>query len=149
MKKIILSAVILSSLLFSSILSVNAQEWFISELLELDTGIEVYNLSQIPSLEPQNFSNSSVQATYNEFLSIDRVLRNEFISQYRAGDITTYQMQDLVTSYKNFLYYTNRTFMYIAQEERWIRSKETQLAINSGYSNMRISYSRVVNIISR
>jgi len=147
MRRIITKNIILASIMISSIISVSASGWALERLLEINTGLEVYNMQSIPSLEAQNYSNSSVQTTYNDFLRTDTTLRNEFIRQYRWGEITHYQMQDLIKNYSNFVYYTNRTFWYIAEQERWLRGKELQNAINSGYSNIRMSYWKVRNII--
>jgi len=52
-------------------------------LLEIQTGLEVYDLENIPKLTSQNYSNAAVQETYNEFMREDSLLRNEFIRQYR------------------------------------------------------------------
>ena len=58
-------------------------------------------------------------------------------------------MQDLVTNYENFIYFTNKTFEYIALEEKGHRGKETQRAIEGSYTSMRTYYMRVQHIISR
>jgi hypothetical protein len=88
-----------------------------------------------------------VQSTYNEFILIDAALRSEFISQYQAGNLSYYQIQDLIASYSDFIYYVGQTFYYITLEEKGIRGKETQQAIVNGYTNMRNSYMNVKNII--
>ena len=58
-------------------------------------------------------------------------------------------MQDLIKNYKNFIYYTDKTFYYISEEEKGLRGKEIQNAIYSGYSNMRLYYSNIQDIISK
>lgn len=147
MKKIVTLSIILSSIFFSSIFTASANEGYLEQLLEINTGIEVFQMENIPSLDPQYFSNSWVQATYDEFIKTDTILRTEFIRQYRAGEITNYQMQDLITNYGRFIYYTNQTFWYIAREERWLRGPEIEKAIYNGYSNMRVYYNNVKNIV--
>lgn len=148
MKKIS-SAIIATIILFSSISPLNASNWVLGNLLEIRTGVENYKMDSIPGLSPQSFSNSEVQRTYNEFIKVDQALRAEFIKQYNTGYITDYQMQDLVNNYGNFVYYTNKTFEYIAFEERGIRGKETQRAIEGSYTKMRTYYMRVQHILSR
>lgn len=148
MKKIS-SAIIATIILFSSISPLNASDGVLGNLLEIRTGVENYKMDSIPRLSPQSFSNSEVQRTYNEFIKVDQALRAEFIKQYNAGYITDYQMQDLVNNYGKFVYYTNKTFEYIAFEERGIRGKETQRAIEGSYTKMRTYYMRVQHILSR
>ena len=147
MKSYILLSIIFVLWVFSSVSYVSANQGVLEKMLEINTWLEVYNMQSIPGLSEQSFTNSSVQKTYEEFMKIDDILRNEFIRQYRWGQISHYQMQDLVTNYKNFLYYTNKTFDYISEEEKWVRWREVQNAINSWYSNMRIYYRNVKNII--
>jgi len=118
------------------------------QLLELNTGLEVYELS-IPKMDVMTFSESSLQNTYNEFIRVDGILRNEFIRQYRLGELTYYQMRDIITNYSNYIYYTNRTFYYLRQKELGYDNKETQRAIKNGYSSMRTYYVRVKGVISK
>ncbi len=146
MKKIMICIIMLSSF-FSSIFSVSAQKWFLSDLLEIQTGLEVYDLENIPKLTSQNYSNAAVQETYNEFMRVDSLLRNEFIRQYRNWDISYYQISDIIQNYKDFLYYTNKTFWYISETERWLRGPQLNNAIADSYSNMRMSYNRIINIL--
>ena len=146
MKKIMICIIMLSSF-FSSIFSVSAQNWFLSDLLEIQTGLEVYDLENIPKLASQNFSSAAIQETYNEFIRVDTLLRNEFIRQYRNWDISYYQISDIIKNYKDFLYYTNITFWYISETERWLRGPQIRNAISDSYSNMRMSYNRVINIL--
>lgn len=138
--------IITSSLLFTSIFTVNANNWYVEKLLDLNTGLEGYKLS-LPELEYITFSNAAVQKTYDEFRDIDTALREEITKQYRVWKISYYQMQDLVNSYSDFIYYTGRTFYYISLEEKGIRGTETQAAIYNGYSKMRSSYVNVTNIL--
>ncbi|MCD5374841.1 hypothetical protein LR010_00115 [Candidatus Gracilibacteria bacterium] len=145
--KNIITLIIASSIIITNIFTVNAQEGYIENLLDLNYGPESYKLENIPTLKEQNFTSPAVQSTYNEFRQIDTVLRAEFIAQYRAGSLSYYQMQDIIGSYSNFIYYVEKTFYYITLEEKGFRSKETKTAIINGYTNMRASYMNVKNII--
>ncbi len=145
--KYIFTLIISSCIVFTSIFTANAQEEYIESLLDLNFGPESYQIENIPSLKTQTFSSPAVQSTYDEFIQIDAALRAEFISQYRSGDLSYYQIQDLINSYSDFIYYVERTFYYITLEESGIRGTETQRAILNGYTNMRNSYVNVVNII--
>lgn len=145
--KTILSIIISTLLLISSISCVNANEGFLGEMLQINTGTEVFKLENIPSIPTVRFSNPAVAKTHSKFRQVDTVLRNEFIKQYQNGDISYYQMQDLIENYGKFVYYTGKTFEYISENEKHSRSTEVQEAILNSYSNMRIYYIRVQNII--
>lgn len=133
--------------MFTSIFIVNADEWYIEKLLDINSGPESYKLESIPTLKTLTFQSPAVQSTYDEFRVIDTALRAEFISQYRAWTLSYYQLQDLITSYSNFIYYVEKTFYYITLEEKGFRSRETETAIINGYTNMRSSYANVKNIL--
>ncbi len=148
MKYLLTVSIVAFSLFFSSIFSASAEEGYLEQLLQLSTGLESSQMEKIPELETQKFSNPSVQKTFDEFIKLDRILRAEFIRQFENGDISYYQMQDLITSYGNFLYYTNKTFGYIVYTDKGLRGDEIDRAIESGYSNMRMSYAKVKGIIA-
>lgn len=139
--------IILSSLLFSSISMTYAEEWYLEKLLELNTGLEVYEMG-LTQMDSMTFSNQSIQNTYNAFLKVDTSLRNEFIRQYRAWELSYAQMRDIVVNYNTYIYYTNRTFYYLRQKELGYDNKETQRAIINGYSSMRTYYVRVKGVIN-
>lgn len=148
--KYILSLLSISAfIIFSSMSSVSAEEGYLEELLQLSTGLESYKMEEIPKLETRSFSNTAVQKTFNEFQKLDTILRKEFTRQFDAGDIPYYQMQDLITNYTDFLYFTNKTFSYVSEHEKWLRWEEINRAIESGYSNMRMSYGRIKGILER
>lgn len=140
--------IILSSIFFSSISIVNAQEWYLDRLLEINTGIEVFEINT-STLESLTFSNPQLQNTYNEFVNLDRVLKDEFIRQYRAWEISYYLMNDIVSNYNTFVYYTNQTFYYLKQRELWFTGRHTDRAIRNGYSNMRVYYTRVKALVAK
>ncbi len=147
MKKIIYSLIILSSVLLSSIFSVNARDDYVENFLKISSSPEIYSLEHIPSLFPHSFPNPYIQKKYNDFIAIDKILRYEFLRQYKLWEITEYQMRDIITNYTDFIYYTNRAFYYISLEEKWSRGKEIERAIYNAYSSMRTSYQRIKNII--
>lgn len=118
------------------------------QLLELNTGLEVYELG-LTTMDPMTFSEASLQNTYNEFIRVDGVLRNEFIRMYRDGELSHAHMRDIVVNYNAYIYYTNKTFYYLRQKELGYDNKETQRAIINGYSSMRTYYIRVKGVIER
>jgi len=147
MKKII-ATIIMSIFLISNAFHVSANDGKIVELFDLYNWVEEYSLNLV-QLEPVSFSNQNLQRTYNEFLVVDRELKSVFMSKYRAWEISYYQMQDLIQSYENFVYYTGKTFSYIAEQEAGLVSAELDRALKNSYANMRSSYARVFHIMSK
>ncbi len=141
-------AIISVIIFFSSIIQVSANEWYLSQFLELETWVEVYEFENIPKLNPRNFSNINVQHTFNKFLKVDTLLRKEIIAKYRNKEISTYQMQDIIRSYWIFIYHTGKTFWYIDRNQRGLRGTEIEAAIANWYAQMRMSYGKVQWILS-
>lgn len=134
-----LFTIILSLTFFSNLIymSTYAEDGRLGELLEVRTGPEVFLLESIPQLSENRFSHSWVSQTFREFQAIDNALRNEFISKYRQGEYSYYQMRDLVESYRNFVYHTNKAFEYIEIRSQWNNSEEIQKALYSHYIKLR------------
>lgn len=147
MKKII-ATIIISIILISNAFHVSANDGKIIELFDLYNGVEEYSLWLV-KLEAVNFQNPNLQRTYDEFLVVDAQLKTVFMSKYRAWEISYYEMQDLIKSYENFVYYTGKTFSYIAEQESGLVSSELDRALKSSYANMRSSYARVFHIMSK
>jgi len=144
----LLLVVLLLVIFCSRIITVSAQEWYLETLLEINTGIEVFDINTA-TIDPLQFSNPSVQFTYDEFISVDKLLKDEFIRQYRIWEISYYRMADIVTNYNNFVYYTNQTFYYLRQRELGYTGKHTDRAIKNWYSNMRVYYTRVKVLVAK
>jgi len=147
MQKII-ATIITSIIVISSTFHVSASDGKIVELFDLYNGIEEYSLWLV-QLEPVRFSNPNLQKTYDEFLIVDSELKNVFITKYRNRKLSYYEIQDLTIAYKNFVFYTGKTFSYIAEQEAGLVSPELDRALKNSYDNMRTSYARVFHILSR
>ena len=117
------------------------------QLLEIQTRLEVYEIG-LETMDRYSFSNPSLQNTYEAFLRLDTQVRNEFIRQYEAGELSYAQMRDLIVNYNGYIYYTNKTFFYLRQREITGDSKEIQRAIKNGYSSMRTYFVRVQGVIN-
>lgn len=147
MKKII-PTIIVSIILISSTFNVSANDGRIVDLFDLYNGVEEYSLWLV-QLEKINFTNPKLQKTYDEFLVVDAQLKKVFMSKYRNGEISYYEMQDLIKSYKSFVYHTGKTFSYIAEQEAGLVSPELDRALKNSYSNMWVSYARVFHIMNK
>lgn len=146
MKKIIISIVV-SILYFSIANSVSAQS--IDEILELPIGPEIYQIQLDSKLDRIVFTDSSRQETYQDFVRVNEILRKELIRKYINGDFETYQMNGIVENYKKTVYYTNQVFRYLKMREDGMSGDEIETAIANGYSNIRVYYTRMKNIIKK
>ena len=147
MKKII-ATIIISLLAISNTFIVSANNWKVVDLFDLYNWVEEYTLNLV-RLEPTNFDSPNLQKTYNDFLEVDAQLKSVFMYKYRNWEISYYEMQDLIRAYENFVYYTGKTFSYIAEQESWLISPELDRALKNSYTNMRSSYARVFHIMSK
>lgn len=145
MKKIILPIITLT-IIFSSLSNTFAKEWTLERLLDLNYWVEKYNLS-LSQIDYIRFNDSKYNNMYNELIEIDSTLRNEFMKKYRNWEYEYYQMNWIVTNYKNFVYYVNKYFLYIRMKEINNRYMELDTAILNSYRNMRSSYNKVKNIV--
>jgi len=147
MKKII-ATIIISLLAISNTFIVSANNWKVVDLFDMYNWVEEYTLNLV-QLEPTNFHSPNLQKTYNDFLEVDAQLKSVFMYKYRNWEISYYEMQDLIWAYENFVYYTGKTFSYIAEQESWLISPELDRALKNSYTNMRSSYARVFHIMSK
>ncbi|MFK7780072.1 MAG: hypothetical protein QM490_02895 [Candidatus Gracilibacteria bacterium] len=144
MRKII--TYIIAFIIFFSSLSITfAEEGYIEKLLDLNFGVEEYNLN-LSSIDYIHFNNPQYNHIYNELKTIDSILREEFMKKYRSGEYEYYQTNGIITNYNNFVYYINRFFFYLKIKEgnSFI---ELDTAIIRNYRNMRSSYTKVKNIV--
>jgi len=58
-------------------------------------------------------------------------------------------MNGIVENYKKTVYYTNQIFGYLKMREDGVSGDELSKAIADGYSNLRVYYTRMKNIIKR
>lgn len=143
MKKIITS-IITFTIIFSSLSSTFAEEWYIERLLDLNYWVEkaTINLSE---LNYYKFEKTSYIRVYNEFKTIDKILRSEFIKKYENWEYDYYQINWIITNYNNFIYYLNKFFYYLKLKEKGYKYTELDSAIINSHTNMRRFYRHVKN----
>jgi len=145
MKKFILHIIVVIS--FFSIANTSfADEWYIEKLLDLNYWIEEYSL-QLPSFNTLYFKDSNTQNMFKELDHINELLKQEIMKKYRSWEFDYYQVNGIVSSHKNFVYYSNKLFYYISLKDQWYRYKELDDAILINYRNTKSSYRKVKNLV--
>ena len=144
MKKIFIftTAIILFWLIFSSNVSANTKEWTMEQLLQINTIVEEIGMN-FPQIEQRSFRNQELQRRYNSFIELDRTLRAEILREFRRWNLSHTTMADINHNYRNFIYFTNKTFLYHQIEEQIWRSQQTVDALQNWYDTMRTYFQRV------
>jgi hypothetical protein len=145
MKKII-SIIITLTLILSSLSTTFAEEWYIERLFDLNYNIEETNLN-LSKINYIHFNEEKYNRIYNEFKTVDSILKKWFIKNYREWNYEYYQINWIVTNYNNFIYHTNQFFFFIKLKEQNNNYTENNTAIIRSYTNMRSSYNKVKNLI--
>ena len=86
---------------------------------------------------------------FEDFKETDRLLKDKIISKYRVWDFSYYRVNDIISNYKNFVYYTNKLFYYVSLKESNPSFKEVDIAILKNYRKMRTYYEKIKILISR
>lgn len=86
---------------------------------------------------------------YQELKRYDALLRDTLKKSFIRWDISAATMQDAVASYRNFIYYANKVFLYHEIEEKTGRTSITVQALKSGYETMRTYYEQVKIAVSK
>jgi hypothetical protein len=121
----------------------------IDELLELPYGPELHRIQLVGKLDNIVFINEKRQENYMDFVRVNEILRRELMRKYHNGDFEVSQMSGIIENYKNTVYYTNRVFYYLKLQEDGMSGDEIDMAIASAYSNIRVYYTRMKNIIKK
>lgn len=145
MKKII-SIIITLTLILSSLSTTFAEEWYIERLFDLNYNIEETNLN-LSQINYIHFNEEKYNRIYNEFKTVDSILKKWFMKNYREWNYEYYQINWIITNYNNFIYHTNQFFFFIKLKEQNNNYTENNTAIIRSYTNMRSSYNKVKNLI--
>lgn len=145
MKKIY--APIIALLVFFSIANSALAVRSIDDILWLPNWPESGKMSEIGGLESYSFKNAETQRDYMDFKRVNQILQAELIRKYKNEDFSQNQIGGIIENYKKTIYYTNQLFYYRSLKEEWISGDEIDAAIASAYSNIRVYYTRMKNII--
>lgn len=147
MKKLI--TMIIAIISFFSILSVtNAWEGYLEKILDLNYGPEEYDF-RLENIDYIYFYDSNTNAMYNDFRSVNDVLKDEVMKKYRANEIDYYTMNGIVLNFNKYTYHTNKIFYYISIKEIKPDLGEIDNAITKNYELSRSYYHRVKDLINK
>ncbi len=146
MKKIVL-LIISIWILLSNSLFVNASEWQIEKILNLNFAVEQieYKLSTLPN---KKFKNPKVQAKYNQMQKINKVLTNEFYKKYKSWDIDYYTTKWIIKNHRLFIHHTQKLFEFIEKKLKNPKYVMVNNDIIESYSQMRMSFNRIKYLYS-
>lgn len=135
-------------LLFStSFFQVNAEEWYIETLLDLNYWIEEYDL-ELEQIDYVYFSNSTTRQIFQNFEIANTLLKNEIINKYRSEEFDYYQTKAIIKSQKMFVYHVNRLSYYLSVKEQNPSFVDTDTFILKHYSNARLFYKKVRHYVN-
>lgn len=80
-----------------------------------------------------SIKNSQYSNSLNNFKSMDSILRNVFIENYRSGKYDKNIMNGIITNYNLFIYHINKYFEYIALKENNIDLTELDYMITNNF----------------
>lgn len=129
-------------LLFSIVNYTFASEWAIEELLDLNYGIEEYQINLI-DIKYIDFKTDENIWKYENMRSMNEILKKEVMRKYRNWNYEYNTINGIITNQKNFIYYTNKYFSYLRIKEKWESWSEINEAILSSYRSMKSYYNRL------
>jgi len=144
--KNIIKFIIALSLIFSSLSTTFAEEWYIEKLLNLNYGIEAMNLN-LKNINYINFNNEKYNKIYNELNTIDNIFKKNIMKNYRESKYWYYQINWIIKNYNNFIYHTNMFLSFLKIKENNNSYSEINHAIINSYTSMKESYNNMKNII--
>jgi len=148
MKKIYI--LIISIFFIFSIQNINAKEWIIEDLFNLNYWPMIYDLS-LEKLESYNFTDSTLKNIYNKFKTYDNLIRNEIIDKHKIWEFDFYTTNWIIKNYKTYVYYTNEFFYLLSLVEKNPSLKEDvefQIQFLKTYKNSALYYQKVKNLIT-
>jgi hypothetical protein len=141
----IIKVIITLTIIFSSLSNTFAEEGYIENLFDLNYWVEELDLN-LHEIKYIHFNNEKYNRIYREIKTVDSLLKNGFMKNYREWIYDYYQMNWIVSSYNKFIYNTNLFLYFIKIKEENNQYSEVNSAIISSYRNMNIYYSKVKNL---
>ncbi len=146
-KKYIL--VILTIFLTFSIVSSSfaKEESYIEKLLDLNYWVEKFNINNLEKISYIKFYDSATQKKFDEFRRVNEILKNELIRLYKNWNLDYNSINSIIVNYNNFIYHTNKMFLYKSIKEIRPSYSELNYAIEENYTYARGYYFKVKNIV--
>ena len=141
----IIKLIITLTIIFSSQSNTFAEEGYIENLFDLNYWVEELDLD-LHDIKYIYFNNEKYNRIYREIKTVDSLLKDGFMKNYRNWEYDYYQMNWIVNNYNKFIYNTNQFFFFIKLKEQNSNYLEIDSAIMSSYRNMKIYYSKVKNL---
>jgi hypothetical protein len=141
----IIKVIITLTIIFSSLSNTFAEEGYIENLFDLNYWVEELDLN-LHEIKYIHFNNEKYNRIYREIKTVDSLLKNGFMKNYREWIYDYYQMNWIVSSYNKFIYNTNLFLYFIKIKEENNQYSEVNPAIINSYRNMNIYYSKVKNL---
>jgi hypothetical protein len=141
----IIKVIITLTIIFSSLSNTFAEEGYIENLFDLNYWVEELDLN-LHEIKYIHFNNEKYNRIYREIKTVDSLLKNGFMKNYREWIYDYYQMNWIVSSYNKFIYNTNLFLYFIKIKEENNQYSEVNSAIKNSYRNMNIYYSKVKNL---
>ncbi len=117
MKKVV-SLIIIFIWIFSITNFVDASEWEVSDILDLETGIQSTDLDAI-YIKYVNLKTTKYKNKYNSMKKVDIVIKKEILRKIDAWEFDYYTWFDVIRAYWNFIYNVNRLFELYSFKENW------------------------------
>lgn len=144
----LLKIIILFSMFFSSATYSFAKEWYIENLLQINTWVEAFDIELI-EIDDYYFADENLQNTYEEFKRTSQLLKREIIRKYENDEFGYYQTKWVITNYKKFVYYTNSIFYYLSLKDEGVNDSEIDNAILESYTKIRTYYKRLKYLVNK
>jgi len=141
----IIKLIITLTIIFSSLSNTFAEEGYIENLFNLNYWIEEFDLN-LHNIKYIHFNNEKYNKIYREIKTVDSLLKEGFVRNYKNWEYNYYQMNWIVNNYNKFIYNTNQFFFFIKLKENNNNYSEINSAIMNSYRNMKIYYLKVKNL---
>lgn len=147
MKKVVNLIIIFVSF-FSIANFVNASEWEVSDIMELETGIQATDLDAI-YIKYVNLKTTKYKNKYDSMKEINKVVKEEILRKIEAGEFDYYTWFDVIKAYWSFIYNVNRLFELYNAKENWSKDPYLDSNIRNTSFVMRTHYKRLQYLVNK
>lgn len=127
-----------------------AEEWYIENLLDIQTWPEIYKINTI-LMDEYYFKDKLIKNIYSKMKQADKLLKQAIIFQYKANKLDYYKTNAIINNYDYFIDSVNDFFdtLYMVDQNNSLKNeKEIQETILKAYEDMRTHYNRVKYLLN-